>query len=175
VKRPPLNASQVRRIFFLIAFFSLQITICAFADSPVRRGDLRSYSDGAFAFRMFPEWTTVSIHLKRSVGQHDPFTVTDVANGTWVSHTKSGELRTFAWRDRVRQPELSTFDVTFAAPYGANAEVMRLHEALLDVCNHLKEDVDTNRLSLAITVRKNGHEPYVENLSCLVKGAADSR
>ncbi len=122
-------------------------------------------ADGAFGFRMFPESSTIKVSLLRDVRVTDgERTRVVVLNGKWSARDTYGVERTFAWTDRVRRPELATFDVEIAASYGARAQLERLQRALDDVSAHIPEDVETERLLLEVTVRHNGREPYLARL-----------
>jgi hypothetical protein len=112
-------------------------------------------SDHIFGFRMFPEASTLEIHLSR---------VTSAATfpaprGEWSARSKSGQLRHFSWRDRIRDPVLGSIDARVFASYGVDAEIARLQRALDDVTEHLEGDDETIRLRADMLVRKNGREP----------------
>ncbi|MGA3123641.1 MAG: hypothetical protein ABSF69_22980 [Polyangiaceae bacterium] len=111
-------------------------------------------SDHIFGFRMFPEASTLEIHLSR---------VTSTATlraprGEWSARSTSGQLRHFSWRDRVRDPVLGTIDARVFASYGVDAQIARLQRALDDVTEHLDGDDETVRLRADMLVRKNGRE-----------------
>ena len=86
--------------------------------------------DGAFGFRMFPEASTIEVHLERDVGG----TFVPVTSGGWSARDAAGQLRHFAWRDRVRDPVLSRLDVRAFAAYGADAQLARLQRARSSTC-----------------------------------------
>jgi len=120
----------------------------------------------AFGFRMFSESSTVRLHLLRSVeapSGHGTILV-DAPAGSWNARDAAGTVHRFAWRDRVRAPELSTFDVTMHAAYGADAQVARLRAAIVDVARHIPDDAETRELVLDVTIRKNGREAEVVRL-----------
>jgi hypothetical protein len=110
--------------------------------------------DGAFAFRMFPEASTLEIHLERDVGGVD----VPATEGEWAARDREGQLRHFSWRDRVRDPVLSAVDRPVFASYGADAQLQRLQRALDDVADHVPGDADTRRLRAVVLVRRNGHD-----------------
>jgi hypothetical protein len=56
------------------------------------------------------------------------------------------------------------FDNEISAAYGVKAQLDRLQGALDDVTRHIPDDAETERLSLEVTVRYNGREPYVTTL-----------
>jgi len=111
-------------------------------------------SDHIFGFRMFPEASTLEIHLSRiTAGATLP-----VPSGEWSASDARGQLRHFSWRDRVRDPVLAAVDVRVFASYGVDAQLARLQRALDDVADHLDGDDETRRLRADVIVRKNGGE-----------------
>jgi hypothetical protein len=117
--------------------------------------------DGSFAFRMFPESSTVSITLSRDVGSemgHGTVNV-PVRDGEWLARDTRGVLHRFRWDDRVKDSNLYPWGRPIHASYGAGAQLDRLAHALEDVATHIDDDADTVRLVADITVRKNGGHP----------------
>jgi hypothetical protein len=108
--------------------------------------------DHIFGFRMFPEASTLEIHLARVVGGH----VVPAPGGEWSARDAEGQLRHFSWRDRVHDPILSAIDARVFASYGLDAQLARLQRALDDVADHVPEDGETVRLRADVVVRKNG-------------------
>jgi hypothetical protein len=116
--------------------------------------------DHIFGFRMFPEASTIEIHLWRdTVGG-----AARSARGEWSARDATGQLRHFSWRDRVRDPILSSIDARVFASYGVDAQLARLQRALDDVADHVPEDAETRRLRAEVTVRRNGREPTTVSL-----------
>jgi hypothetical protein len=74
--------------------------------------------DGAFGFRMFPESSSITIH------------VTGVTPREWM--------------ERVKDPILSNLDVRVNAAYGAGAQLQRLQAALDDVAAEHHKEVSAN-------------------------------
>jgi hypothetical protein len=149
---------QVARVAFAAAYFGAQALLVATAG---RR------ADRAFGFQMFSESSTISVHLMRRVDAmsgHDTVLV-DAGAGEWSARDAYGKLHHFSWRDRVKEPALAAFDVTLHASYGADAQLARWQAALDDVAAHIPEDAETYALVAEITVRKNGREPHVVELS----------
>jgi hypothetical protein len=107
--------------------------------------------DASFAFRMFPESSTISISLSREIKGRG---VVHVDAGTWAP-----------WTERVKDPILSNLDLTVSASYGVNAQLFRLQAALDDVASHLEGDSETIRLVADVVVRKNGHDPVMIHLA----------
>lgn len=116
--------------------------------------------DAVFGFRMFPEASTLEIHLSREIAGR----LVPVPGGEWSARDVSGQLRHFSWHDRVRDPVLSSLDARAFAAYGADAQLARLARALDDVADHLPEDAETIRLRADVVVRKNGREPVTTTL-----------
>jgi hypothetical protein len=116
--------------------------------------------DHIFGFRMFPEASTIEIHLLRDVGAR----TVRAPRGEWSARDTSGQLRHFSWHDRVRDPVLSSIDMRVFASYGVDAQLARLQHALDDVVDHLHEDEETRRLRADVVVRKNGDEPTLVTL-----------
>jgi hypothetical protein len=111
--------------------------------------------DGAFGFRMFPEASTLEIHLQRRVGDR----VVPVPRGEWSARDASGQLRHFSWHDRVRDPVLSVLDERRFASYGAEAQLERLRRALDDVSDHVPDDAETAQLQAVVVLWRNGRGP----------------
>lgn len=110
--------------------------------------------DHIFAFRMFPEASTLDIHLSRETGAFN----LPAPRGEWAAKDEAGQLRHFSWRDRVRDPVLESIDVPMFASYGLDAQLARLQRALDDVADHIPQDNETVRLRADVLVSKNGRE-----------------
>ncbi len=111
--------------------------------------------DHIFGFRMFPEASTVEIHLWRDTSTGEE----RAARGEWSARDAAGQLRHFSWRDRVRDPILSSVDARVFASYGVDAQLARLAHALDDVADHVPEDAETRDLRAEVVVRRNGAAP----------------
>jgi hypothetical protein len=122
--------------------------------------------DHIFAFRMFPEASTLEVHLARVTRDGERAT----PGGEWSARDASGQLRHFAWRDRVRDPVLSSLDARVFASYGATTQLARLQRALDDVAEHLPEDAETLKLVAHVTVWRNGREPVRSTLESHSRG-----
>jgi len=118
-------------------------------------------ADGAFAFRMFPESSTIDVQLVREVvAQSGHGTeVVPVDRGAWLAHDEKGTLHRFRWDDRVKDGNIFPYGHPVHAGYGAGAQLQRLAHALDDVATHIDGDADTVRLVANVTVRKNGGPP----------------
>jgi hypothetical protein len=117
-------------------------------------------ADHILSFRMFPEASTLEIRLSRVTPQG----VVPAAHGEWSTVSAAGEVHQFSWRDRVRDPILSSLDVRVFASYGVDAQLARLQRALDDVAAHVDGDHETERLRADVVVSKNGHEPQTVTL-----------
>jgi hypothetical protein len=113
--------------------------------------------DHIFGFRMFPEASTLEIHLWRETATGD----VRAPGGAWGARDRSGQLRHFAWRDRVHDPGLASVDVMVFASYGVDAQLLHLARALDDVSDHLDGDDQTRRLRAEVVVRRNGRDPEI--------------
>jgi hypothetical protein len=118
-------------------------------------------SDRIFGFRMFPEASTLEIHLARELrGRTIP-----APRGEWRAPDRAGILHEFAWRDRIHDPVLGALDARSFASYGAETQLARLQRALDDVADHIPDDTETARLQADVLVWKNGREPVTVSLS----------
>ncbi|MDP9035785.1 MAG: hypothetical protein M3O50_13370 [Myxococcota bacterium] len=111
--------------------------------------------DHIFGFRMFPEASTMEIHLAREVAG----LVVPAPKGEWQAIDGTGTVHPFSWSDRVRDPVLGTLDARVFASYGVDAQLARLQRALDDVADHIPDDADTTRLRAEVVLRRNGGDP----------------
>jgi hypothetical protein len=134
-------------------------------------------ADHAFSFQMFSESSTVRITLLREIEAPSGHgtVILPVRHGEWTAADAEGVRHRFDWRDRVREPILSTFDVTLDAAYGAKAQLSRTQAALDDVASHIEEDAETERLLADVTLVKNGREPTVTRLASTSRPLAGVR
>jgi len=116
--------------------------------------------DHIFGFRMFPEASTMQVHLARVTATGE----LPAPGGEWSARDASGQLRHFAWRDRVRDPVLGSLDARVFASYGADTQLARLERALDDVADHTPEDAETRRLVAHVTIWRNGRDPVTSTL-----------
>jgi hypothetical protein len=117
--------------------------------------------DHIFGFQMFPEASTIEIHLSRETARGD----VPALRGEWGARDPSGQLRHFTWRDRIRDPVLGSLDARIFASYGVDAQLARLQRALDDVADHVPEDGETVRLRADVRVWKNGRSPSTVTLT----------
>lgn len=127
----------------MIAWIAVQLALVLGAGN-------RSAAMGGF--RMFAETSTIHYSLFREVGGE----LVPVRGGEWTAKDAAGIVRRFSWRERVRRPELCTFDAEIVAPYGLDTQTKRLELALDDVFVVTSGDAETERLVLLVEGRKNG-------------------
>jgi hypothetical protein len=121
--------------------------------------------DHIFGFRMFPEASTLEIHLSRVTSNG----LADAPSGEWSARDADGQLRHFSWHDRVRDPILAPLGTRVFASYGVDAQLARLQAALDDVAEHIDGDDETRGLRADVRVWKNGREPYSTTLQSRVR------
>jgi hypothetical protein len=131
---------------FAVSWIALQATLIVTAGAR---------ADHIFGFRMFPEASTFEIRLWRETDA-GPVRAT---RGEWGARDAAGQLRHFAWRDRVRDPILGALDTHLFASYGVDAQLARLQRALDDVADHIGEDAETRLLRAEVIVERNGRAP----------------
>ncbi len=110
--------------------------------------------DHVFGFRMFPEGSTMEIHLSREVGGIE----VRAPRGEWYARDPAGQEHGWAWTDRVRDNVLGRLDVRVFASYGIDAQLARLQHALDDVADHVPDDTETARLIARVEYSRNGAE-----------------
>ena len=109
-------------------------------------------ADRIFAFRMFPEASTMEIHLAREVAGGE----VPAPRGEWTARDHAGQLRSSTWNERVRDPVLGRLDVRGFASYGVETQLARLQHALDDVADHTPDDTETTRFIARVEYWKNG-------------------
>jgi hypothetical protein len=120
-----------------------------------------SRPDRIFGFQMFPEASTMEVHLLRDVGG----TEVSVSKGEWMARDPAGAPRAWSWNDRVRDPILGRLDTRVFASYGIGTQLARLARALDDVADHIPEDTETVRLVARVDYSYNGREQNTVTLS----------
>ena len=149
-----LNLGERARVVFAAAWLCGQATLVLTAGAR---------PDHIFGFRMFPEASTLEIHLSRVVGGQ----VVPAPHGEWSAVDAAGQRRHFAWRDRVRDPTLGSVDERVFASYGVDAQLARLRRALDDVALHLDEDAETEQLRAEVVASRNGRDAVRVALSSI--------
>jgi hypothetical protein len=144
-----LDLGPKARVVFCAAYVVVQLGAIAYG--------MRA-PDRAFGFQMFRESSTLSFALQRKVrGKRRPVPVVDDA---WWAKGRDGQLRRFAWNDRVRYRILARSGVTVHASRGLEGQLFRLQRALDDVAAHLHDDVQTQALIAVVTASHNGRREH---------------
>ncbi|MBX3260145.1 MAG: hypothetical protein KIS78_31585 [Labilithrix sp.] len=156
---PAAGTGKNHRILFALLWLAVQATLIVTAG---RR------SDGAFGFRMFNESSTIKLALYRELERDPggPRARVPVEGGVWIARASDGTNHRMSWYDRVPTP-FWAFDQEMPASYGAAAQLERLQRALDDLATHVSaaDDLETRRFVLDVTVRRNGREPVVHQLT----------
>jgi hypothetical protein len=110
-------------------------------------------TDRSYGFRMFPEASSIRVHLDRRLdGGH----VVPIQAGAWQAHDCSGDVHRFVWRQMVHWPAPAALDALVGAPYGVDNEVQRTHDAMRWVSDHTPDDCETRALVAHVERTRNG-------------------
>ncbi len=110
-------------------------------------------ADGAYGFRMFPESSSLVVHVSRRLADGR---VVPVEAGRWQARDGSGVVRSFVWGRMVPFPAPYRLDAPVAAPYGVESELERTRDALRWVAAHTPDDADTRALLAHVVPTRNG-------------------
>jgi hypothetical protein len=146
------------RLLFALVWIVAQATLVITAERRI---------DGAFGFRMFSESSSIKLALAREVdGPNGKRTRIHVDDGVWSARAGDGTIHRLSWYDRVPMPYW-IFDQEMHASYGARTQLSRLAGALDDLASHIPvaDDLETHRFILDVTVRRNGRDPIVHQLT----------
>jgi hypothetical protein len=132
------------RTLFCAVFFGVELLLIATAGTR---------SDRSYAFRMFPEVSTITVHLSRRL---DGGRVVPVEGGRWQAHDCSSKGRSFQWAAMVRPPAPASLDMPVGAPYGVESEVERTRDAMRWVAEHTPDDCETRAFVARIEASRNG-------------------
>jgi hypothetical protein len=121
-------------------------------------------SDRSYGFRMFPESSSITVHLSRRLADG---TLVPVEKGRWEAHDCSGGTHAFAWPRMVRFPAPARLDVPVGAPYGVESEIHRTEDAMRWVLAHVDDDCETRGLVARVEARRNGRPPYDVDLEAV--------
>jgi hypothetical protein len=126
-------------------------------------------SDRSYGFRMFPESSSIIVHVSREVDGRDARDETGarmlvpIENGRWEAKDCSGAPHTFVWGKMVKYPapwklapDVRFKDVRVPAPYGVESEEHRTRDALRWVADHTPDDCETRAFVADIEPTKNG-------------------
>jgi hypothetical protein len=118
--------------------------------------------DHTFGFQMFNESSRLTIRLFREVKAKRGVTLVAAPGGRWLAPDASGQLRSYAWQERVRYFPVSAIDEDVHARYGLDAQLFHLQAALSDVAAHIPDDTRTLALVAEVdTVRNGAPGPHV--------------
>jgi hypothetical protein len=146
--RTLLDLSARGRVVVCALFFGCETALVATAG-------LRS--DRSYGFRMFPESSSVTVHLSRLRADG---TVTPIEEGQWQTHDCQGQPHVVRWETMVRAPAPWRLNASVPAPYGVDSEIHRTRDAMQWVLDHTPEDCETQGLVAKIDVRRNGQAAY---------------
>jgi hypothetical protein len=132
------------RALFCVLFFGSEALLVATAGMR---------SDRSYGFRMFPESSTIAVHMSRRL---DGGRLVPIEGGRWQAHDCAGGVHSFRWAEMVRVPAPSRLDAPVGAPYGVESEEHRTRDALAWVATHTPDDCETRTLVARIEPRKNG-------------------
>ncbi|HEY8089384.1 MAG TPA: hypothetical protein VIF09_16100 [Polyangiaceae bacterium] len=110
-------------------------------------------SDRSYGFRMFPEASTIRMHLARRAADGR---VIPVEAGRWQAHDCSGGVHAFSWGAMVRFPAPARLDVEVGAPYGVESELHRARDAVQWVADHTPDDCETRGFVVHAVPTRNG-------------------
>jgi hypothetical protein len=115
-------------------------------------------TDRSYGFRMFPESSSIVVHLSRRL--NDGRLVSVDKTGRWETHDCAGARTFVQWNRLVRFPAPALLEATVGAPYGVDNEVQRTTDAMRWVLGHTPQDCETRALVATVDARKNGRAPY---------------
>jgi hypothetical protein len=150
-----LDLGARARSLFCVLFFGGEALLVATAGMR---------SDRSHGFRMFPEASTIVVHVARRL---DGGRLVPIDGGRWQAHDCSGAVHAIRWGEMVRFPAPAQLDVPVGAPYGVESEVHRTRDALEWVARHTPDDCETRALVAHIEVRRNGRtlDPVVAEVA----------
>jgi hypothetical protein len=132
------------RTLVLAVFFGGEALLIATA--PLR-------TDRSYGFRMFPEASSITLHVQRRLGSGE---LVDLTDGRWTAKDCQGSEHPFVWSKMVLSPAPARFDRSVSAPYGTENEVQRAADALRWVSDHTPTDCETRAFVVRVEQRKNG-------------------
>lgn len=139
-----LDLSKRGRAVFCALFLGSEVVLAATAG-------LRS--DRSYGFRMFPESSTITLHVSRRLPDG---TVVPIAGGAWTPHGCESGTHAYVWGRMVRFPAPGKLDAPVGAPYGVDNEVQRARDALVWVAAHTPQDCETRAFVAHVEAVRNG-------------------
>jgi|SRR5579883_2582178 len=124
-----------------------------FGSEAVLVGTATLRTDRSYGFRMFPESSTITVHLSRRL---DGGVLSRVVDGRWEARDCGGARHAFSWGHMVRSPAPSRLDKPVGAPYGVENEVQRTEDAMRWVAAHTADDCETKAFVATVERRRNG-------------------
>jgi hypothetical protein len=105
---------------------------------------------------MFNESSRLTIHLFREVARKRQRVLVPVPDGRWRAPDANGQLRDYAWHDRVHYFPLNVLETSVHARYGLAGQLFHLQAALDDVVRHIPDDTVTLALVAQVETIQNG-------------------
>jgi hypothetical protein len=139
-----LDLGKRGRAIFCAVFFGSEVVLVATAGMR---------TDRSYGFRMFPEASTITLHVSRRLADG---TVVPVTGGVWTPRGCAGGAHPYVWGRMVRFPAPARLDVPAGAPYGVDNEVQRARDALAWVAAHAPEDCETRAFVAHVEAVRNG-------------------
>lgn len=139
-----LDLSKRGRAVFCAIVFGSEVVLVATAGMR---------TDRSYGFRMFPEASTITLHVSRRLADG---TVVPVTGGTWTPRGCGGSPHAYVWGRMVRFPAPGKLDVPVGAPYGVENEVQRARDALAWVAAHAPGDCETRAFVAHIEPVRDG-------------------
>jgi hypothetical protein len=115
-------------------------------------------TDRSYGFRMFPESSSIVVHLSRRLSNGSLVAVGK--KGHWDALDCAGGKHPFEWGKMVRFPAPARLEANVGAPYGIENEVQRTRDAMQWVADHTPDDCETRAFVATVDARKNGRPPY---------------
>ena len=139
-----LDLTTRGRAIFCALFFGSEVLLVATAG-------LRT--DRSYGFRMFPEASTITVHVSRRLADGS---VVPITGGTWTPQSCGRPPPKFVWGKMVRFPAPGRLDAPVGAPYGVENEVQRARDGLAWVAAHTPEDCETRAFVAHVEAVRNG-------------------
>lgn len=135
-----------------------------FASEAVLIGTAGMRSDRSYGFRMFPEASSITVHVSRRLVDG---TLVPIEKGRWRALDCRGEAHDVVWSKMVRPPAPWRLDGAVSAPYGIESEIHRTRDALRWVADHTPQDCETRALVAKVDARRNGRPPEEVDLEAI--------
>lgn len=152
-RRSLLDLGPSARVTFAVLYVAVMAWVI---------GGAQLRPDHVFGFQMFNQSSKIDIRLLRRVRAGR--SLVPVVDGIWQARDRRGEVHTFRWEERVKDPVLRVLERPVHARYGLEGQLYRLERALADVLAHIPEDAETTGLVASVTTLKNGRNPRIVRL-----------